>query len=85
MDAAGLQCQYPQRLTALANARNRTNLLLKCQSADWGGRPLMLWLKILLCYCVLAAVLVWFGYRSRGVWPEQDPADEPGKVAPPPP
>ena len=80
MVAAGLQCQY---LTVLANARDHTNLL-QCESADWGRRPLMLWLKILLCYCVLAAALVWFGYRSRGVWPEHDPADETSKVAPPP-
>lgn len=36
----------------------------------------MLWLKILLCYFLLAAALVWFGYRSRGVLPPQDPADE---------
>jgi hypothetical protein len=85
MDAAGLQCQYPQRLTALANAGGHTNLL-KCESADWGGRqPLMLWMKILLGYCVLAAALVWFGYRSRGVWPQRDPADESSKVVPPPP
>jgi hypothetical protein len=45
----------------------------------------MLWLKILLCYCVLAAVLMWFGYRSRGIWPEQNPVDETSKIAPPPP
>jgi hypothetical protein len=83
MGAAGLPCSLLQRLTVLANAGDRTNLL-KCESADWGGGPLMLWLKILLCYCVLAVVLVWFGYRSRGVWPEQDPADDTSKTAPPP-
>ena len=50
------------------------------------GGPLMLWLKILFGYCLLAAMVVWFGYRSHGIWPRQDTADEdPGEAVRPPP
>ena len=33
----------------------------------------MLWLKCLLGYCVLVAVGLWFGYRSRSVFEPPDP------------
>jgi len=32
----------------------------------------MLWLKLLLAYCVLAGIGMWFGYRSRRAWPRHD-------------
>lgn len=35
----------------------------------------MLWLKLLLAYCVLVGIGMWFGYRSRRAWPSRD-ADE---------
>ncbi len=38
----------------------------------------MLWLKMVLGYCVLVAVGLWFLYRSRSVLPGHD---SPGKAA----
>jgi len=32
----------------------------------------MLWLKIALGYCVLTALGLWIGYRSRRTWPSQE-------------
>jgi hypothetical protein len=32
----------------------------------------MLWLKLFLGYCVLVAIGMWFGYRSRKSWPSGD-------------
>jgi hypothetical protein len=32
----------------------------------------MLWLKLLLVYCVLVGLGMWFGYRSRRAWPSRD-------------
>lgn len=32
----------------------------------------MLWLKLLLGYCVLVGIGMWFGYRSRRAWPSGD-------------
>jgi hypothetical protein len=32
----------------------------------------MLWLKLLLGYCVLVGVGMWFGYRSRKPWPPEE-------------
>jgi hypothetical protein len=29
----------------------------------------MLWLKLFLGYCMLVAIGMWFGYRSRKFWP----------------
>jgi hypothetical protein len=34
--------------------------------------PVMLWLKLLLGYCLLVAFGLWFGHRSRSVLPPQD-------------
>jgi hypothetical protein len=31
----------------------------------------MLWLKMVLGYCVLVGVGLWLGYRSRRLWPSQ--------------
>lgn len=33
----------------------------------------MLWLKLFLGYCVLVAIGMWLGYRSRRSWPSGDP------------
>jgi hypothetical protein len=32
----------------------------------------MLLLKVIVIYCLLLAVGLWFGYRSRFVWPDKD-------------
>jgi len=37
----------------------------------------MLLLKLVVLYCLLLGVAAWFGYRSRFVWPDQDPAGPP--------
>jgi len=40
----------------------------------------MLWLKLLLAYCVLVGLGMWFGYRSRRAWPSHDADEVPGTV-----
>ncbi len=37
----------------------------------------MLWLKWVLGYCVLVAVGLWFGYRSRAALPGREAASQP--------
>jgi hypothetical protein len=32
----------------------------------------MLWLKLILGYCLLVAIGMWLGYRSRKSWPSAD-------------
>lgn len=32
----------------------------------------MLWLKLLLGYCVLVGIGMWLGYRSRVFWPSRE-------------
>jgi hypothetical protein len=45
------------------------------------GEPMMLWLKLLLAYCVLVGLGLWFGYRSRRAWPSRDADEVPGSVS----
>ena len=38
--------------------------------------PVMLLLKVVVVYCLLLGVALWFGYRSRFVWPDPDSSRE---------
>jgi len=35
----------------------------------------MLWWKIALAYCLLEGLVIWFAYRMRMLWPEEDTDD----------
>ena len=45
------------------------------------GELSMLWLKLLLAYCVLVGFGMWFGYRSRRAWPSREADEVPGPVS----
>jgi hypothetical protein len=55
------------------NSRIRVALLPLRSARD--GELSMLWWKLLLAYCMLVGIGMWFGYRSRRAWPSRD-ADE---------
>ena len=73
MDAGGF---FVVILIVRPHGRNlRIRVALLALRSARAGELMMLWLKLLLAYCVLVGFGMWFGYRSRRAWPSRD-ADE---------
>ncbi len=73
MDAGGF---FVVTLIVRPHGRNlRIRVALLSLRSAWAGELTMLWLKLLLAYCVLVGFGMWFGYRSRRAWPSRDVDD----------
>jgi hypothetical protein len=59
----------------------RFRVVLRSLRSVPAGELMMLWLKLLLAYCVLVGFGMWFGYRSRRAWPSRDADEVSGRVA----
>ena len=70
MDAGGF---FVLTLIVRPHGRNlRNRIALSPLRSARAGELMMLWLKLLLAYCVLVGIGMWFGYRSRRAWPRHD-------------
>jgi len=79
MDAGGF---FVLTLIVRPHGRNlRNRIALSPLRSARAGELMMLWLKLLLAYCVLVGIGMWFGYRSRRAWPPRD-ADEVSRPVP---
>lgn len=85
MDGEGFPWRSSDYSTAWVDVRVWTNLGTPVSACRSCGEPGMLWMKIVVGYCLLAGLGLWLGYRSRLAWPPHDTDDGGTEVDPVPP